>query len=324
MNGTIDCYLLAYFANGLDEDSEQIRFAVTPHAEPTGWLPLSGGRPVLSSTVGERGVRDPFLVSDPANGRFLVLATDLRTWPHGDWHRAVRNGSRSIVIWESADLVSWSGPRLAPIATAGAGNTWAPKAYPRDDGSWVVFFASALYKPGDIRSAATHQRMLFTTTRDFRTFTPAEIYLDRGRDVIDVTFAPVGDRLLRFSADSGSSIPERRSQFVSQEIGGSYFDTSYSTVLHRVGEDALERGEGPAHFVSIDSQTHYLLVDEFGLRGYQLFRSRTPETGEWEHMADPGLPVGARHGSVIRITGAERERLLAEFPPAGPVPSPTP
>lgn len=304
-------YLLAYFANGLDEDSEQIRFAVTPGIEPTDWVALAGGKPILRSTVGEQGVRDPFLIRDPDRHRFLVIATDLRTWPDADWDRAVRWGSQSIVIWESVDLIRWSEPRRVEVGPPDAGNVWAPKAYPRQDGSWILFFASALYPPGSSREASSYQRMMFTTTGDFRSFAPAEVYLDRGHDVIDATFVSAGERILRFSADSRSAAPDKRSQFVLQEIGDSCFDPAFRPVVQRIGEGVLKRGEGPAAFVGIDGRAHYLLIDEFGLRGYQLFRSQTPENGEWQHLAEAALPEGARHGSVIPVTARDRERLLA-------------
>lgn len=51
-------------------------------------------------------------------------------------------------------------------------------------------------------------------------------------------------------------------------------------------------------------------VDEFGLRGYQLFSTGDLATAEWEHLPGADLPDGARHGSVLAITADERARLL--------------
>ena len=48
--------------------------------------------------------------------RFFLLATDLSINLNHDWKRAVRAGSKSIVIWESDDLVHWSEPRLVKVA----------------------------------------------------------------------------------------------------------------------------------------------------------------------------------------------------------------
>ena len=69
MHDRFDGFLLAYFGNGTEPDAEQVRFAVTPGREPQTWIPLDGGRPVVRSDVGERGVRDPFILR-----RFLTGA----------------------------------------------------------------------------------------------------------------------------------------------------------------------------------------------------------------------------------------------------------
>ncbi|MGO4533485.1 glycoside hydrolase family 43 protein [Leifsonia sp. 2MCAF36] len=310
MTASYDGFLLAHFVNGNTPDAEQIRFALTPSREPDSWRELNGGRPVLRSAVGECGVRDPFIVRDDARGTFVVLATDLRTYPDEDWARAVRWGSRSIVVWESHDLIEWSAGRLAEVAPAGAGNTWAPKAFWSPERStWLVFFASALYADGAARLDQTHQRILVSETRDFTSFTPAQTYLDPGHDVIDVTFLAWRGGLARFSADSLSADPAFRSQFVRQEIGQSMLSTDFAVVAADLGTGTQSRAEGPAAFSSADGTAAYLLLDEFGERGYQLYRSETPHSGDWQHLSATRLPHGARHGSVIPITATERARL---------------
>lgn len=310
---SFDGFLLVHFLNGNTGDAEQIRFATTPSPEPVAWTRLNAGRPILASTVGERGVRDPFIVRDDARRRFIVIATDLRTYPEEDWARAVRHGSRSIVIWESTDLVRWSPARLADIAPAGAGNVWAPKAFWSDErGAWLVFFASAVYDHD--HGSQSHQRIFVTETRDFLSFSPAELYLDPGHDVIDVTFLRWGDAVIRFSADSVSAGTGLPSQFVRQESGGGMLAHDFRLVAAELGTGTQSRAEGPAAFASLDGTTAFLLLDEFGQRGYQLYRSASPNSGEWEHVPDARLPHGARHGSVIPLTAAERDRLQRAYP----------
>lgn len=311
MSPSYDGFLLAYFQNGNGPDCEQIRFAVTAGPEPDEWMTISDGRPVLRSDVGEQGVRDPFLARDPRTGGFVLIATDLRTFPDQDWERAVRHGSRSIVIWQSDDLVTWTPPRLAEIAPEGAGNAWAPKAFWSEaDGCWLVFFAAALYEPGSDRVVQEHQRILVTETRDFAHFTPARGYLDPGHDIIDATFLEWQGELARFTADALTDDRQAASAFVSQERGGAYLSPDFRVVARELGSGTQARAEGPAVFAAIDGQAAYLLLDEFELRGYQLYRSAVPLDGLWEHRAAARLPEGARHGSVIPITAAERERLM--------------
>lgn len=312
MTQSFDGFLLAYFQNGNDADSEQVRFAVTTGREPDEWTAIGGGEPVLVSDVGEGGVRDPFIARDPRTDSFVLIATDLRTYPDSDWARAVRRGSRSIVVWTSDDLVSWTPPRLAEIAPETAGNAWAPKAFWSDDREvWLVIFAATLYPEGSDRAAQEHQRLLVTETRDFEHFTAARSYLDPGHDIIDATFLEWDGEILRFTADSLTDDPETRSAFVSQERGGGLLSPDFRLVARELGSGTQARAEGPAVFTALDGQAAFLLLDEFEFRGYQLYRSTAPRDGAWQHQPAARLPEGARHGSVIPITARERERLLS-------------
>lgn len=310
MTARPDAFLFAYFGNGAASNAEQIRFAVTPGDRPAQWTPLNGGMPLLISTVGELGARDPFILRDERRGLFVVIATDLRTFPDGDWERAVRFGSRSIVIWESVDLVSWSPPRLAEIGPQTAGNVWAPKAFWLSDrATWRIYFAAAIYSPSSSREVQTHQRILMVETNDFGTFSPATPYLDSGHDVIDATFLEWNGELSRFTADSLTDDPTSKSQFVRQDRAASFDTPAAQTVARELGRGRQARAEGPAPFAGIDDHFAYLMLDEFELRGYQLYRSQNPHTGDWQRVPEAQLPTGARHGSVIRISAAERARL---------------
>jgi hypothetical protein len=304
-------FLFVYFANGDGPDAEQIRFAVSDVRDPTRWTALADGAPVLRSDVGERGARDPFVLRDHRTGQFHLLGTDLLAVPTGDWDRAVRRGSRGILHWHSDDLVHWSGPELTPIAPPAAGNAWAPKAvWDVTEQTWLVFFAAALYAEDDDRNHATHQRVLVARTEDFAAFSAADIAFDRGHDVIDAAFLPAGDRMYRFTADSLSNDPVTRSQHVSQEVGSGPSANDFTVVANEIDAHALRRGEGPAPFTGLDDDGYYLLVDEFELRGYQLFHTNDPATGRWRHLPEAQLPAGARHGSILPITADERDRLI--------------
>ena len=125
MTAARDHYLFAYFTSQNEPDGEQVRFARSRGTSPLFWEEIGGGAPVLRSTVGTQGVRDPFLVRAAGlageRAAFYLIATDLRV--HGNdtetfWREQQRVGSRSIVAWESADLVSWSPPRLIEVAPA--------------------------------------------------------------------------------------------------------------------------------------------------------------------------------------------------------------
>ncbi|MGN7950359.1 glycoside hydrolase family 43 protein [Microbacterium sp. 22215] len=306
---TAGAYLMAYFTSEAFDDGEQVRLAVSDLDDPTRWTPLRGGQPVLTSTVGERGVRDPFLIRHPHSGRIFIIATDLRVAADGDWDRAVREGSRNVVVWWTDDLRAWDGPHLVSVSPKDAGNTWAPKAvWSAERNAFLVIWASARYPEG--RSIPSHQRLLAAATEDFISFGPAFTYLDPGHDVIDAAFLEHDGVWYRFSANAhGQDKNAGIGHHIFIEKGTALEDPSYRSLRVDVGKPELARGEGPAVFAD-RSGGFFLLIDEFALRGYQLFQTSDLTTGEWEHIPHAQLPTGARHGSVLAIGTAERKTLL--------------
>ncbi|MES2881437.1 MAG: 1,4-beta-xylanase, partial [Bacteroidota bacterium] len=89
--------------------------ATATSADGRRWDGLNGDEPLLVSKLGEKGVRDPYILRAHEGGKFYLLATDLSINLNRDWGRSQRAGSKSIVIWESTDLVKWSEPRLVQV-----------------------------------------------------------------------------------------------------------------------------------------------------------------------------------------------------------------
>ncbi|MGP3920199.1 glycoside hydrolase family 43 protein [Nonomuraea sp. 10N515B] len=322
-------YLFAYFTGEDKPRGEQIYFAASHGNNPRFWDELNGGQPVLTSTHGENGVRDPFLVRSPAGDRFFLLATDLRIFGSGDWYAAKRVGSLYIEVWESADLVHWSPQRHIRVSPDTAGCTWAPEAhYDPERGAYVVYWASRLYAEGDTdRSTETHERMLYATTRDFRTFSAPQIWHDPGHPVLDSTVLRHGDTYYRFTKDArapGWSDPYGR--FITQERSVRLTGAEWELVATCVGRGDTTRpgvteGEGPTIFRSTIEQKWYLLIDEFRGRGYVPFETSDPAGGVWRPAEEFVLPQGARHGSVLPVTRAELERVRTHYG-AGGAPAP--
>ena len=313
----IDGYLFAYFAGEDTADGEQVRFGLSRGADPLHYDDLHGAGPVLVSTLGEGGVRDPFLVRAPGGDRCYLIATDLRIHPDGDWAAAVRTGSRSIVVWESTDLVSWSAPRLVEVSPQTAGCTWAPEAVWDDEhGEFFVFWASTLYDPADAgHDGDSHHRMMYATTTDFVTFSPARVWSDPGYSVIDSTLVRHDGWWYRFTKDErdpSSSSPT--SKFITAERSRDLRSTAYEPVTDGIGRTTdlgpgVEHGEGPVVVPSPTGDGWYLLVDEFGGRGYVPFESPVLDAAQWAPSASFRMPTGARHGSVLPVTRDEHDAL---------------
>ncbi|MDF3145894.1 MULTISPECIES: family 43 glycosylhydrolase [unclassified Streptomyces] len=312
-------YLFAYFTGEGTADGEQIRYALSRGNDALHWRELNAGKPVLTSTIGEKGLRDPFVIRSPEGDKFYMIATDLRMYRNssGSWDQVQRHGSKSIMVWESTDLVHWTDQRLVRVSPDNAGNTWAPEAYWDDSlGEFVVFWASKLYADDDPdHTGSTYNKMLYATTKDFRTFSAPKVWDDPGYSVIDSTVVKHKDTYYRYTKDErdpSSSSP--CSKFITAEKSTSLTDTSYDFVADCVGSGAMDRGEGPTVFKSNTEEKWYLFIDEYGGRGYVPFETTDLDSGKWTPSTDYQLPASPRHGTVIPVTQAEYDRLLAAYP----------
>lgn len=312
-------YLFAYFTGEGTADGEQIRYALSRGNDPLHWRELNGARPVLTSTIGEKGLRDPFVIRSPKGDKFFLIATDLRMYQNssGSWDDVQRHGSKSIMIWDSTDLVHWTDQRLVKVAPDNAGNTWAPEAYWDDSlGEYVVFWASKLYADDDPRhTGSTYNKMLYATTKDFRAFSAPKVWDDPGYSVIDSTVVKHKDTYYRYTKDerdASSSSP--CSKFITGEKSTSLTSTKYDFVADCIGSGSISRGEGPTVFKSNTEDKWYLFIDEYGARGYVPFETTDLDSGRWTMSKDYQLPASPRHGTVLPVTQREYDRLLTAYP----------
>ncbi|RPF31289.1 family 43 glycosylhydrolase [Streptomyces sp. TLI_185] len=308
-------YMFSYFTGEGTADGEQIYNALSKGNDPLHWRELNDSKPVLTSTLGEKGLRDPFIIRSPEGDKFYQIATDLRIYGNGDWDAAQRTGSKSIMIWESTDLVHWTNQRLVKISPDSAGNTWAPEAfYDAKRGEYVVFWASKLYDNAE-HSGDTYNRMMYATTRDFYTFSEPKVWIDRGYSVIDSTMIQHDGTYYRLSKDernNTSSTPN--SKFIFEEKSDSILG-SWDPVAEGIGKGAMSAAEGPLVFKSNTEDKWYAFLDEFGGRGYIPFETTDLASGNWTPSTGYDLPAKPRHGTVLPVTQAEYDRLLRAYQP---------
>ncbi len=308
-------YLFSYFTGENTSAGEQVYFALSQGNDPTRWRQLNGGRPVLTTNVGTRGARDPFIIRSPQGDKFYQIATDLRMYGNGNWDQVQRTGSKSIVVWESTDLVNWSAPRLARVSPGTAGNTWAPEAYYDETlGKYVVFWASKLYSTSDPNHTRTsYNRMMYATTSDFRTFSAAQVWVDKGYSTIDSTLIKHNGTYFRFTKDERSTSQSRCGKFILGEKSATILNRNFSFVAECLGNNAIRQGEGPLVFKSNTAERWYLFIDEYGGRGYVPFTTTDLNARQWTPVTSYTLPGRPRHGTVLPITQAEYDRLLQRW-----------
>ncbi|MEV8064825.1 family 43 glycosylhydrolase [Streptomyces sp. NPDC085995] len=310
-------YLFEYFTGEGRADGEQIHSAVSRGDDPLHWDELNGGKPVLTSTQGDKGVRDPFVIRSPEGDRFFLIATDLKIYGNGNWDAAQRTGSKYLEVWESTDLVHWSDQRHVEVSDDTAGNTWAPEAYWDDSlGAYVVFWASKLYDPADTaHTGDSYNRMMYATTRDFRTFSAPHVWQDPGYSVIDSTVVKEKDTYYRFTKDErNNSSSSPCSKFVIEEKSTRLLAPDWDLVSECIGKgdsahSGISQGEGPTVFKSNTGDKWYMFIDEFGGRGYVPFETTDLASGHWTMSTGYQLPASPRHGTVLPVTRAESDRL---------------
>lgn len=296
-------YLMAHFT-GETEIGEQVYFALS--RDGLHWTDLNQGQPVLISVIGEMGVRDPYILRSRLDGKFYILATDLRIASGNGWDVARAAGSRNMIIWSSDDLVSWSEPWCYDVQLDGAGSVWAPETcFDEEREAYLVFWSSYTREPGD---ESARFRIFCSYTKDFHTFSEPRIYMERERSIIDSTIIRDGNYYYRFTKDEITKgvILDR-----CEDLLGN-FEPIYSDSLNQ-----MTGVEGPLAFLMPDGKTWCLMVDQFAKQlGYLPMLCDDLGKAEFNIVASQDYELGKsrkRHGSVLRITQKEYERLSKAF-----------
>ena len=201
-------YLFAHFIGEGTEDQEQIYFAVSEDGRH--FTDMNDGHPVIKSTVGEEGLRDPYMYRSPEGDRFFIVATDLSIYHRGGWkineqgyYDPSTTGSHYLVVYESTDLVDWGEPKWIKVAPENAGMAWAPEMiYHEESGQYIIFFASSIMDP-ETKYKAKPNAIYYVTTRDFVNFSETKLLIDnqtdgveeggKPREIIDATIIKIGD-----------------------------------------------------------------------------------------------------------------------------------
>lgn len=293
-------YLFVTFKGEQSPLTEQIYFALSPDGRQ--WNALSNSQPILVSPLGEKGVRDPYLLRTPDGQKFHLIATDLSINRNGNWGRAVRAGSKSIVIWDSTNLVNWSEPRFVKVAPDDAGCTWAPEAvHDESRKEYLVFWASTTGSD----NFAKH-RIWGAWTKDFATFSAPFIYIEKPWTLIDTTIVRENGKYYRFSKDE----KEKDITFESSEnLMGPWADIPNFSLAKMRGY------EGPECYVIKPAAegkpaTWCLILDQYSKgTGYQPFVTENLSGGQFKSGAGFKFPFKFRHGCVLPVSALEYERL---------------
>ncbi|CAI4215828.1 unnamed protein product [Parascedosporium putredinis] len=283
-------YAFAYFT-GSSLAGENIFFAASNGNDALSWKELNAGQPVLKSSYGTKGLRDPFIIRSHEGDTFYLLATDL----------------------------SIGSAPYSRLSCLGGQHVGARGLYDDTIGEYVVFWASSIYAESDTGHAGnTYHRMLYATTRDFVTFSETQVWQDAGTSRIDSTILEDNGVYYRFSKDEGaggtgcSDIIQEESTNLRATLDA--WRITDSCIGRNAGTSAVE---GPTAFKSnpgdVRGERFYLFVDEYGGRGYIPLETADISNPAWKVSSSYSLPRSPRHGTVIPVTAAELSALTSSL-----------
>ena len=270
------------------------------------WTPLNGNRPVWNHWL-----RDPFIRRDAAGLWHLVATGGAR----GRRNSSTNQGP-SCLYAVSTNLITWTDVQsLHPMqgvhdATGRRPrNIWAPEWFlDHQTGDYVLIWSSSFEDAGWKKS-----RIWFCRTRDWKTFTKAEVLFHPDYSVIDATMVQKDGKYYLFHKEEefGAITGERRAirLAIADQLAGPY----------RVVQGPLNGGqiaptitEGPSVMPDPQKAGWLLLYDFCMADGYGA--SSSPDLIHWTVEKSVDFPPDARHGSVAHITSAEAAQLRAAFP----------
>ncbi|MBO5198640.1 MAG: hypothetical protein J6B85_09010 [Lachnospiraceae bacterium] len=160
------------------------------------WTLLNGGEPVLDLRPMGRIIRDPFWFE--FEGRYHALFTD--NWNSRTIGHAV---SDNFLDWELLPFIPVMGENDNVV------NCWAPEVYREVDGTYVIIWSTSFADKNDDHKISN--RIWGTRTKDFKTFTKAQLFFDPGHPVIDATmWVENATYYMAFKDERGFNAPESK------------------------------------------------------------------------------------------------------------------
>lgn len=314
-----DAYLFAYFIGEGSSMGEQIYFATSQ--DGLNWTAMNEGDPVATSSLGEKGLRDPFIIRSPEGDKFYMIATDLKINQGNGWGAAQSAGSQSIMVWESTDLVNWSDQRMVKVAREDAGCTWAPEAfYDEKTGEYIVFWAS---KTSEDNYGV--QKVYYAKTRDFYTFTEPEVWIELYKSTNGTPLSIIDTSVISVM-ENGKKVYYRFSKNEASEDHDADGGQGKYTIMEKsdslLGEwtqvTALKDHrwvEGGTCFKFNGEDKWCLLLDDFGGKGYYPLVTTDLGSAQFTELDSNqySFPSTMRHGTVLSLTQEEYDAVMAKW-----------
>jgi hypothetical protein len=235
-------------------------------------------------------MRDPSLARGP-DGTFHLV------WTTG-WKK-----DQGFGYAKSKDLAHWSDQRFIPVMAhePTTVNVWAPEVfYDAPNKRFVICWASTIPGrfPDDLEPHDNNQRMYYTTTADFQTFTPTTLFLDPGFSVIDGTIVARGDGYVLVLKDNSRKQMNLRVAFGDSPIGPWRDVSAPFTRPFTEGPSVLKLGDDWIIYFDAYRQGDYGAVKT---RDFKAFVDITRQVS---------FPEGHKHGTALQVSRGLVEHLM--------------
>ncbi len=333
-------YLFAYFT-GTSKEGQTIHLAVSE--DGYNYTALRNNEPVIIPSKGVGNVRDPYIWYNEQDNYYYILATDLDFTDGGGTYS---NNSQSFIIWRSKDLVNWYDETFIDVSkmahligdTRNMSAVWAPQVL-WDGSAYVVYFTLAC-------NATSWFDIVYLKTTDL--MNPDAYYefdyilgngtgngTDNGYGVIDADII--------HNPGDGKYYLFYKTECNSNELGTTNIGTSLKTVHYYVGDTPTgpftNPGDNkwsncgfsifPNYNVSLEGCNSFfdndgnliMYVDEFEHTNaageaeayFHIAKSNGYDFTSWSYpdVSQHNInSLSPRHGSVVKITEDEYNRLL--------------
>ena len=294
-------YLFTYF-NSNDPKDEQICYALSE--DGYNYTPINDGMPVISSdTIAlTQCVRDPHILRCEDGKTFYMVATDMKS--NLGW-----NSNRGMVLLKSTDLINWQHtaihfPTHYTKTWKNVQRVWAPETiYDRKAGKYMVFYSLASSDRG------SYDKIYYQYAN--KDFTDLE---GEPKWLFDAGCATIDGDIVYNEADQMYHL------FYKQEAGRGIYQAVAKELTDKwqmIGgnvEQTKESVEGVGVCKAIDGKSWIIMYDCYGNGHYQFCKSEDLKTFQFVQNTEMRGKFTPRHGTIIPITRAEKERLLKAFP----------
>ena len=317
-------YLFAYFS-GNHHDGEQVRYAISD--DGYNYRALNDGRPVISSDdiALKKSVRDPHILRAQDGKTFYMVLTDMRS--HEGWQ-----SNDGLVLLKSTDLLHWEHtaihfptrfPDLEGFDEKNLHAVWAPQTiWDPAEGKYMIYYSIGRhdweYPTDDPRFNQPYFRIYYSyANEDFTDITEPKLLFDFGTAAIDgdIVYDAKNEEYVLFFKDEGRSVLNKKGNFRTRQ--GVMRATSktltgpYEVEYRHLQKPGQYPTEGSSVFPLIGSDEYILMYDCYANGHYQFCKSNDLKHFTYVQDTPTRGTFTPRHGSVIHITNAERQRLEA-------------